>query len=103
MSNAYIKKEMQGLRARVSERRERQREKEEQRRSVADVVDFASNMFSMLGNAVKENGCLPGQRFNGHDCPIKDFNGEIAGKMFRARFSPKTVRGKNKNVKSFKK
>ena len=103
MSNAYIKKEIQGLRARVSERRERQRQKDEHRRSVAAVVDFASNMFSMLGNAVKRNSCLPGKTFYGYDFPIKDFNGEIAGRMFRARFSPKKVQRKNKNVKSVKK
>lgn len=88
MSNVYVKKEMQGLCNRVSERRKRQRAKDECRRAVAAVLEFASNLFSMLGNAVGASTSLSGNSFNKHDFTLKDFNGEIAGRMFRAKFSP---------------
>ena len=99
MDNAYVKKEMQDAYDRVSERRARQRAKDELQRSVAAVVDFASNLFSMSGNAARRSACLPGQSFNGQDFSIKDFNGEIAREMFRARFTPSKEQGNSKKTK----
>ena len=101
MSNYYLEYGLRMANRRVEERRKKELKKMKQQESINAVLDFASNLFKVLdGSGVSTltpKAKTPSATFRSFVAAPKDYNGVIAGNMFRAHFSP-AARGANNNV-----
>lgn len=104
MENKFIKAELERMYAGASRRSAEQRENDERRRNIAALANFTSNLFSVLGNPGATSLQSPaGNRsssFQRYTSSMKDFNGSIAGGMFRSRFSPGKALGSGRNIRT---
>ena len=106
MDNAYFKEQLKVMSEGASKRYAEQRKAEKHKRNVAALVDFTSNLFSVLGNSGASSIFSPSRKYNGsfnrYSSSLRDYKGAIAGNMFRTRFAPKTGWGNSINSKHFK-
>ena len=88
---------------RVRERKKKQMKMLKHNESIDAIVNFASNLFKVLDGSgistLAPKVKTPSATFKSFATSPKDYNGVIAGNMFRAHFSP-AGRGaySNKNV-----
>ena len=101
MSNYYLEYGLRMANRRVEERRKKELKKMKQQESINAVLDFASNLFKVLdGSGVSTltpKAKTPSATFRSFVAAPRDYNGVIAGNMFRAHLSP-AARGANNNV-----
>ena len=77
---------------RVRERKKKEMKRLKHNESIDAIVDFASNLFKVLDGSgistLTPKSKSPSQAFKGFITSPKDYNGVIAGNMFRAHFGP---------------
>lgn len=100
MGNVYIDEGLRRAKQRVDERIRRERKATKQKQNVAAFVDFASNLFTSPGSSATgtlfPKSKVSSAAFNSFITFPKDYNGVVAGNMFRVRF-PSAQRGTNSN------
>ena len=90
MNNMYLDEGLRMANLRVWERKKKKNKEQKQKENVNAIVDFASNLFKVLDSSgisapkVKTQSAA----FKSFVAPPKDYNGVIAGNMFKAHFSP---------------
>ena len=101
MGNYYLEYGLRMANRRVEERRKNDLKKMKQQENINAVLDFASNLFKVLdGSGVSTltpKVKTPSATFRSFVAAPRDYNGVIAGNMFRTHFSP-AMRGANNNV-----
>ena len=106
MNNAYIKEVLTSMSQGANKRYAEQWKAEKHRRNVAALVDFTSNLISVLGNSGVTSIFSPSRKHNGsfsrYNSSLRDYKGVIAGNMFRTRFAPGTGWGNSIDSKHFK-
>ena len=92
MSNLYLEDGLRMASCRVKERRKKEMKRLKHNESIDAIVDFASNLFKVLdGSGISTLAPKPKTStvaFKSFAASPKDYNGVIAGNMFRAHFSP---------------
>ena len=92
MNNMYLDDGLRMANLRVWERKKKKNKEQKQKENVNAIVDFASNLFKVLDSSgistltpkVKTQSAA----FKSFVASPKDYNGVIAGNMFKAHFSP---------------
>lgn len=92
MSNLYLEDGLRMASCRVKERRKKEMKRLKHNESIDAIVDFASNLFKVLdGSGISTLAPKPKTStaaFKSFVTSPKDYNGVIAGNMFRAHFGP---------------
>ena len=100
MGNVYIEEGLRKAKRRVDDRIRKELKAMKHKENVSAFVDFASNLFTVLGSSgvsslVPKNKASAAT-YKNFKTPPRDYNGVVAGNMFRAYFSP-AQRGLNSN------
>jgi hypothetical protein len=92
MSNSYLDYGLRMASCRVRERKKKEMKRLKHNESIDAIVDFASNLFKVLdGSGISILAPKPktsSAAFKSFVTSPKDYNGVIAGNMFRAHFGP---------------
>ena len=92
MDNVYLEDGLRMANRRVRERKEQKKRQIKQQENINAIVDFASNLFNVFdGSGISTlvpKVQTPSALFKSHVTSPNDYNGVIAGNMFRAHFSP---------------
>ena len=92
MSNLYLEDGLRMASSRVRERKKKEMKRLKHNESIDAFVDFASNLFKVLdGSGISTLAPKPKTStvaFKSFATSPKDYNGVIAGNMFRVHFGP---------------
>lgn len=106
MEENFFKEQMAALYDNALMRSTEQYKRLEHQRNVSAIVDFTSNLLSLLGNSKRTSlRSQPGKRsgsFGKYKSAMKDYGGVIAGNIFGARFTPVAGLGRGYNNTDFK-
>ena len=88
MGNVYIEKELKRIRECASAREKERQKRLNHQRNVDALVDFASNLIPLLEHGGEGKSCRKHCKkgLERLDASMRDYNGKIAGGVFRAHF-----------------
>lgn len=92
MGNSYLEYGLRMANRRVRERKKKEMKRLKHNESIDAIVDFASNLFKVLDTSgistLAPKPKTSTAAFKSFATSPKDYNGVIAGNMFRAHFGP---------------